>query len=177
MSALCAQIHEMCQFIEWNFILSSSSSSSFHAYAYENRNNSCMVQICARKVNIPKNLLDRRRWWWCVCMCEYEFPYWSIICFLLLKCTYFMAQAYIFTSHVVSFFPQPFSLHTPIDIPTLFEKLSPHTHHYATSKPHTDGISKSNTIFSDYSVVATNDNCDGYENIRVYLLFLHRLDI
>lgn len=104
-------------------------------------------------------------------MCEYEFPYWSIICFLLLKCTYFMAQAYIFTSHVVSFFPQPFSLHTPIDIRTLFEKLSPHTHHYATSKPHTDGISKSNTIFSDYSVVATNDNCGGYENIRVYLLF------
>lgn len=106
-----------------------------------------------------------------VCVCEYEFPYWSIICFLLLKCTYFMAQAYIFTSHVVSFFPQPFSLHTPIDIRTLFEKLSPHTHHYATSKPHTVGISKSNTIFSDYSVVATNDNCDGYVNIRVLTIF------
>lgn len=50
MSALCAQIHEMCQFIEWNFISSTSTSSSFHAYVATDTQCDAMGKCCEKYI-------------------------------------------------------------------------------------------------------------------------------
>lgn len=63
-----------------------------------------------------------------------------------------------------------------------FEKLSPHTHHYTTSKPQSDGISKPNTIYICWLFWACQQQQQRQRlrwwwqrHTHAWLLFSHRL--